>query len=437
MRPSIQRSLVSSLPLVLAAAVALSACGEPDDPDAAEAGARLVIDGDAAVRLAPSHMASLRVRYLDGAGEALDGEVAFALVGEPAGARLTREVLTVDGHGAAEVVLRVGDLAAFEVVARAPGAEPVKWTIAVDASAGPDPVGAYVVTSRFDLATAAPGAVGVALGELVDLTDGPLDPASYVLDRMFAAADAAGAPWAAALASLRPGLDAALLTIMRAAAPDALVRLAEAVDALVAASRALEIESRLVVEDDISGWSAEHVGAAITLEVLGERRRFPAAELDWKDAPATLAVERRGDRLVLAEHRVAVPYGALLANALDAVIAPALVPTATSLETLLEQALDCARIEQGLADLGWESEGFAADCERAVDAVADAISDGLVALDTAAPVALVVAGDALAGDPDHDGVVDALGQGAWRGRIDYAGELVALPDGARFSAVRP
>jgi hypothetical protein len=277
--------------------------------------------------------------------------------------------------------------------------------------------GTFALTSQLDLASIPPPAQAI-LDEVASATDDPDDPAKYLVDRVVAAlpdgpvkAIAAGvAPYVA------PYIEAELAHLAPKLAPG-LRAIAQNLAAI--AHHVITAETATIARD----------GTAMRTLVAVQ---FGSATISLRDegladATAVTRVELDRDRLAIAGHRIALPYGRLLRLGLDRAVLPAVDLNATNLADVLRDLVDCHQLGIVFADhagIGWPAL-YETACAAALSTVATDIYARFAAID-GAPFELVMTGAATAIDVDGNGSMDAIAAGTWTGSTAYAATTAPL-----------
>lgn len=285
-----------------------------------------------------------------------------------------------------------------------------------------DASGTYALDSQFDVASGIPGDVGNVVNTILDMTDDPYDPATWVLDQIDNDT----------INTFRPVIEPVLYDLIQNQAPNLVLDLLEMADHLGDVTRQCGIVSELQVTGDIdAGYTAVHTITGFAFEIDGQRTDFYLAELGAEDVVingVAIDYDADGARLAIGSHDIALPYGGMLALALEDVIIPLIDPNAYSLHDLLQNAIDCTEFGYQVADaLGFGSPAtYESACETGLAAASDYAMDQVLNIDEVAPVVFQVEGEAIAKDRDRDRMVDQLTRGKWNGLIDYAGSQAAL-----------
>jgi hypothetical protein len=178
----------SVTPILFALALALGSAACGNDASGDSEGSYLSIQGDSSLFLEPDYQSDLVVRYHDGQGRALTGEISFEIVGDPKGSSINKNYGATDQEGDARLQVFAGAFdTVFRIKATADFAASVEWTVSVSEGVVArelDIRGRYEIDSDFDVINGLPGKVGEVANTFADMTDGPYDPATYLLDEM-------------------------------------------------------------------------------------------------------------------------------------------------------------------------------------------------------------------------------------------------------------
>ncbi len=435
----------STILFAIALAIGAAACGsdaKAGDPD----GAYLSIQGDAQLFLEPGYQRDLAVKYHDGQGNPLVGEVSFEILGEPRGTTIDREYGATNAQGDASLTLYAGEQeTVIRIKATADFAASVEWTVSVSEGAvakDMDIRGQYELDSDFDIINGLPGKVGDVANTFADLTDGPNDPATYVLDELLEGqtslvADAANA--------LRPGIDGIINDLIIDNAPGVVTDLLELGSAFGQVSRQFGIISTMNIKGDSiesNSLSATHSIRAFSFDLNGENFIFTMDELGVDvEVIENVGVgyDKRTGKVEFSQHSIPLNYGGFLALALEEVIIPRIDPDASSLQELLDNKIDCDAVGVSLSEnVGLFGEGFyAGACEIAIEAVSSIVMEELRDIDDRAQVNMLISGVASAKDPSGDSKADQLTKGDWSGAMEYIGNMGDLAENANpFTGTR-
>lgn len=315
-----------------------------------------------------------------------------------------------------------------------------------------DPTGTFAVRSAFSL-SAPPSSATSVLVELASATDGPDDPSRFLVDRLVARLPEGQAQVVAA--AVAPYLAAYLQQRIDSFAPElapGLRALADGVNRIArrfGATGTLGIDARPTIDappllhvthtvtglvaDDVvielaplgmSDLTAHATALLVPASVTDPSQPMPPTR-DPSGPPDGASV--RAERLVITEHAVAFPYGALLRLGVDRAVVPRAVPGARDLSDAFGRLVDCGRLGEHVADyLGIGSQDlYASACSVALLRLAAEVYARLELPD----VDLSIAGHARAVDIDGDASVDALDAGMWTGTLDGAPLAASSFDG--------
>lgn len=421
---------VLSLTFLLALGAGAGCAGDATGgDDTTETGAQLTIVGERTLRLENGWESEIKVRYTDLDGQPLAGELTFQIAGEPGGAFLSDTSAVTDANGEATLVLTAGSAgdAAFAVEADADDTDPVQWDVQV-LEVALDVTGSYRVTSEFDLASGLPGTAGDVINTFIEMTDDPQDPATWVLDQLVDNIDSGIVQ--DFINGARPALDVILNEVLLSTTPDIVADLIEMGDAFgqIARNFGTGSELRVTATNDVdNALLAQHVMTDLIFTIDGDSYPYPFADMGMANPTAQVPFSYTANRFTLGAHDFPLSYGSILMVALEQIIIPLINDSATDLESLLTNLVDCAAIGDAVSDyLGFGSSGlYEGGCLLGLEAAAGYVEDQILSLDSSAMV-LGINGSARWIDSNNDHRVDVLQGGTWEGNMSYAGTPAPL-----------
>jgi hypothetical protein len=431
--------IFTSLIFVLSTSCSSGGDGGEGGGEPSEGNAYLTVVGDSNVFMELGNVTELRVRYHDQAGNPLAGEVGFHISGMAAGSSLAAPSDVTDANGQAAVGLTAGPAqVSFRVVAEAEFATPVEWRVAISPQGGVgalDVNGKYAVDSQFDMATGLPGDAGEVVNTFVAMSDGPNDPATFLLDEIVDNIDSSFLR--NVVNGMRPALDAYLNDVLRDTSPGLVDTLRDLGSDFGEVARRFGMRSQLFVAPAAAGTpevhTAIHSVTGFHWNIDGVTYEYSMADLGLGEVKAeNVGVTAAPDKIVIAEHALAVPYGQLLVFVLNQVVIPTIEPFADSVEDVLSAQIDCAEIGWRIwieTDTGTAGM-YQAACQSALASASDAIEDEIRGLDANGGTSLILHGDARPADTNADAMVDQLTMGLWEGtfRVGGAEAALARPD---------
>jgi len=432
--------------IAIAVAGGCAADKADDDPQPPQPGnAYLTIVGDTNVFLENGWHQTLTVQYHDGNQQPLAGQIDFAVVGNSQGGTINTPFAVTDADGVAtiEVIAGAEGEAAFKIRATADYADGVEWSVAVAQGDPPlpplAPEGTYSLQSELDMVSGLPGTVGTVVNTFIDITNDPYDPTTWILDQLINAIDQQWVSDAATAA--RPALDGFLNDLLLQYAPDFVTKILDLGDKFGQIARKFGITSKLTVEktSGVEGdeYKATHTMTGMYFELDGQRYTFSNAELGINDqvvGDLSFTMNKDTGATVIGAHQFNMPYGAMLLQALNQIIIPAIDPTADNIHDLFASLIDCQSVGQSVYDyLGIGSVNlFKGACEIGLNVAAGTLEDTIRDL---GGMKLNINGTASAKDINSDGKVDLLRTGKWNGNMDYFGSVADLTN-ATFSGER-
>ena len=299
-----------------------------------------------------------------------------------------------------------------------------------------DVTGTYRLHSTFDIATNMPGSAGAFVNGLIDATDDPDDPMSWLLDQMLA--QMPDGTFKDILQGAKPFVAGYLNDQLIDLQPELVGTITEIGQHMADMTKHVGVNELLVVTSSdqvyISRVTAD--GVRFTLDGTALDLAFFDHDIDDVVADGVLVTLENESRLLVGEHTLPLPYGAIVRMGLDAAIVPTLDPTAGSLGELLEHVVDCTAVGQGVADaLDFGSPAFyASACVGGLDAAANLVYDQIAATDSTLTFHLT--GNARVADENNDYRVDTLAFGTWAGTVSYDATETALVQPATFVGER-
>jgi hypothetical protein len=434
---------VAPILFALALAIGSAACGSDASGD--QSGAYLTIQGDSSLFLEPGYQRDLAVRYHDGQGNPLTGEVSFEIIGDPKGSSINKNYSATDQAGDARFQLFAGEFeTVFRVKATADFAASVEWTVSVSEGAVArdlDIRGTYELDSDFDVINGLPGEVGDIANTFADMTDGPYDPATYVLDKML---EGESSTIASIVNATRPALDGIINDAITDASPEIVNDLLELGSAFGQVSREFGIISQMKIAGDSiedNKMNAVHTINAFAFNIDADSYIFTMQELGSDiEVIENISIGRDATtgKVEIDQHTVPVNYGGFLALALEEVIVPRIDPSANSLKDLLSNAIDCESIGQSVADFVglFGPSLYEGACTLGIEAASSIILEELRGIDEKAQVNMLINGVTSMKDPSGDGKADKMTKGNWTGAMEYAGELGDMAEANPFTGER-
>ena len=290
-----------------------------------------------------------------------------------------------------------------------------------------DVSGKYQIQSQFDIASNMPGKVGAVVNTFIDMTDEPEDPTKWVVDQIIAKMPSG------TLKNLLQGAEPFVVGYLN----DRLLDIAP------------DFVSTAVQVGNDFGDMAKHFGVNETYDIVKSGNGYMAVDtaigahfkldnleqdVNFSDYQvADIVVNNVGvqmdtiGKLTIAEHKLPLSYGKVLRIGLDAVIIPAIDPTASNLGDLLAHKVDCQKVGQAIADaIGFGGAStFTSACNGGLQAGAQLVYSKINDIDGSA-LEFGLTGVAKGVDTNHDSKVDRIQTGAWSGTLSYAGTAAPL-----------
>jgi hypothetical protein len=294
-----------------------------------------------------------------------------------------------------------------------------------DAPRPMDAAGKYQMASTFDLATNAPGKVGEVTNAFINMTDGAADPAEWIIEQIIA--KTTNSTLKNILTTAKPFVAGYLNDRLLQIAPDF-------VDTIIAVGNDFGQMARNFGLNETLDVSGSGMTYTSTVTALGVHFKVDNVDSDIMFAdhaiPAVSAanvavtLDATG-KLDIGEHKLPLSYGKVLRLGLDTVIIPSLDPTATNLQTLLANLVNCAAVGQAINDALVSQFGFGggagtwqAACVAGLAYGSQAIYTKIDSIDSSA-LEFGLVGVAKAVDSNKDSKVDTIQTGKWTGTLTY------------------
>jgi len=302
-----------------------------------------------------------------------------------------------------------------------------------------DASGKYQLQSKFDLATNAPGTAGDVARAIIDMTDNSDDPANYILTQLI---NQTSGTVKSLLNTAKPFIAGYLNQQLLDIAPDFVPVMVQVGNDFGDVAKGFGLNSTLEVSGSGGAYTATHT-------VLGAHFKINNVETDYTFAQygiqntvvngVGVTVDPTG-KLSLADHKVPLSYGAVLRVALDAAIIPSIDPSASNLQQLLADMVDCNAVGFYVEDaieqvfgFGPGAGVFTGACTLGLNAGATFVYSKISSIDSAA-LELGLAGTAKIIDKTGDRKLDTIQTGQWTGNATYAGTPAPLAAATFFGA---
>jgi hypothetical protein len=310
-----------------------------------------------------------------------------------------------------------------------------------DAPRPMDASGKYQMASTFDIATNAPGKVGEVVNTFIAMTDGAADPAEWLIDQIIA--KTTNSTLKNILTTAKPFVAGYLNDRLLEIAPDFVTTIVQVGNDFGQMAKNFGVNETL----DVSGSGMMYTS---TVTALGVHFKVDNVESDINFAdhammPVSVAnvgltLDATG-KLDIGEHKLPLSYGKVLRLGLDEMIIPSIDPTATNLQTLLTDLVDCAAVGQAINDALVDQFGFGGGagtwqtaCTAGLAFGSSAVYGKIDSIDSSA-LEFGLVGTAKAVDSNKDSKVDTIQTGKWTGTLSYAGTPAPL-SAATFSGTR-
>ena len=297
-----------------------------------------------------------------------------------------------------------------------------------------DATGKYAVQSTFDISTNMPGTVGVVVNDFISATDDPDDPTHWILDQIIA--QMPNGTLKSLLSGAEPFVAGYLNDQLLNIAPDFVTTILEVGNEFGDMAKHFGLNETLDVSAGgvEGGYNANVTAIGVHFNINGSMTDLAFADYQIPNIVANnvgVSLDAT-NKLSISEHKLPVSYGKVLRMGLDAVIIPAVDPSATNLQELLANHIDCAAVGQAINDALTEQFGYGGGsgtwqsaCTAGLNFGAQEIYTQIGNIDASA-LEFDLTGTAKAVDTNHDNKADALQTGKWTGMLSYSGTPAPL-----------
>jgi hypothetical protein len=295
-----------------------------------------------------------------------------------------------------------------------------------------DATGRYQMTSTFDIASNMPGKVGAVTNAFIDMTDGATDPADWILEQIIA--KVSNSTLKSLLNGARPFVAGYLNDRLLQFAPDFVTTIVQVGQDFGQAARNFGLNETLDVSggDGVYSSTVSAIGVKFKIDNVESDIMFSDHQMAPVTAPAVGITLDSTGKLDIAEHKLPLAFGKVLRIGLDAVIIPAVHPTATDLPTLLASLVNCQAVGQIINDALVQQFGFgggastwATACGAGLVLGAQTVYSKIDSIDSSA-LEFGLTGTAKAVDTNGDRKIDRLQTGKWTGTLSYSGTPAPL-----------
>jgi hypothetical protein len=320
--------------------------------------------------------------------------------------------------------------------APAPGTVPGSTTPPDDTGSGSVPLtaeGTYSLASTYDIATNMPGTAGAVINGFIQATDDPDDPTRYILDQLIN--QLPSGTFKNVVQGSESFVAGYLNDRLLDVAPDFVTRILDVGDKFGQVAKHFGTIDTLQIA---ANGTATHTVTGVHFKVDNEELDFLFHDYGIADVKVTgiaVTLDSTG-KLMIADHKVPLSYGAMLHLAVDNVIIPMVDPAAVDLNDVLHDAVDCTNVGQYVYDaIGIGSAStYESACNAGLTFAAHEIYAQIDKIDGSA-FEFGISGVAKAVDKNHDGKADAIQTGKWGGTLSYAGSPAPLAN-ATFTGTR-
>lgn len=303
-----------------------------------------------------------------------------------------------------------------------------------DAPRALDASGTYDMASTFDIATNAPGKVGEVTNAFINMTDGAADPAEWIIEQIIA--KTSNSTLKNFLISAKPFVAGYLNDRLLQIAPDFVDTVIQVGNDFGQMARNFGINEKLEVAKNVDAYNATVTALGVHFKVDNIESDIMFADHAIANVTAenvSLSLDAFG-KLEIGEHKLPMSYGKVLRIGLDELIIPSLDPTASDLNTLLANLVNCQAVGQAINDaiasqfgFGGGASTWAAACTAGLAYGASTLYSKIDSIDQSA-LEFGLTGVAKAVDKNNDSMVDTIQTGKWNGTLTYGGSPAPLAD---------
>jgi hypothetical protein len=299
-----------------------------------------------------------------------------------------------------------------------------------------DASGTYELSSTFDIAANMPGTVGEVTNAFINMTDGSTDPADWILEQVIA--KISNNTLKSLLNGARPFVAGYINDRLLQIAPDFVTTIVQVGQDFGQVARNFGLNEKLEVSGAFPNYMSKvsAVGVKFKIDQMEQDVLFSDHAVAPVEATGVGVTLDATGKLDIAEHKLPLSFGKILRIGLDTVIIPAVDPTATNLQTLLANLVDCNQVGIAIDDaLGFGgSSTWAAACTAGMIFGSAAVYSKIDGIDGSA-LEFGLVGVAKAVDSNGDKKVDNIQTGKWTGTLSYSGTPAPLA-AATFIAKR-
>lgn len=310
-----------------------------------------------------------------------------------------------------------------------------------DAPHAMDATGTYQVASTFDIATNAPGKVGEVTNAFIDMTDGATDPAEWIIDQVIA--NTSNSTLKSFLTQAKPFVAGYLNDRLLEIAPDFIDTIIQAGNDFGQMARKFGLNETLQIGGTDGAYSGTVTALGVHFKVDNVESDILFADHGMPDVTAqsvAIGLDATG-KLDIGEHQLPLSYGKVLHIGLDEVVIPSLDASASDLQTLLADLVDCGAVGQAINDALADYFGFGggagtweAACDAGLAYGAQKLYEKIDSIDSEA-LEFDLTGIAKAVDSNQDTKMDTIQTGKWAGTLSYGNTPSPLAD-AKFTGSR-
>lgn len=403
----------------------------PPEPGPGNAQAFLSVVGEKNIVVPMGATVDLTALYVDAEDRPITGAIVqFDIALASNGRVISKRSANVGLNGAAVLSFDVTDIEdVYSVQASAANASPVGWRIAVERQTNIG--GIFDVDSELNLTESANGSIGRIVRTLDDLVDDPEDPAQYILHLIAEETD---------VSIIAADLVAPIINdYILSRAPWLIPELSDIIVEVQSVMGRFGVSSTLSISEG-SPIAGNHALDGFFFTIYGRQRVLPFGDMGIAPVQSGLFDVSMLDngRMILGEHAVQVPYGALVRTLIDTILIPGVDASAHNIEQLLLDLIDCATVGAQVAQyIGYGSANvYGQVCTTGLKAASAYVYHEIADIDCD-ECGMHVSGEAIAVEDPAQGRISDLVSGTWAGQLELKlSNYTLTPSTATFTATR-
>ena len=280
-----------------------------------------------------------------------------------------------------------------------------------------DPTGMYSMTSTYDISHNMPGTVGVVFN---NFTQAATDPGKWLLDLIISKTSGIVK---SGLQLAEPFAASYIDSTIDQYAPAFVQTIEQVGTDLGQMAGKFGINETLNVSGTEGAYTSVHTATGLHFTVESVTEDFAFTDYGAQNVVVNnvaVTYDQTG-KLGIAEHQLPLSYGKIIRIGLDNMVIPLADPSASNLNDLLVDLIDCDSVGQALSDqIGIVDAGtWSGLCSEGLTAGANVAYQQIDNIDASA-LTFDITGTAKGADTNSDHKVDAIQTGKWTGTLSYA-----------------